>query len=128
MLPITSTHDLPHLRRACYPLHQPTIYHTWGKHVTHYTNPRSTTLEVSMLPITPTHDLPHLRRACYPLHYWCSCTILAIVLCRISTANYFVVHVHMIFAYIYKIYSGWPGYNRMNFHNDLCCKECDVNC
>jgi hypothetical protein len=69
------THELPHSRRARYPLHHwwPTIYRTRGEHATHYTtdDPRYTTLEASTLPITPlmTHDLPHSRRARYPLHH-----------------------------------------------------------
>jgi hypothetical protein len=59
----TRTQDLPHSRRAHYPLHQrcsvePQIYLTWGEHTNHYTtdvvlNPRSTSLEESILTITP---------------------------------------------------------------------------
>jgi hypothetical protein len=47
-----------------------TIYHTWGKHASHYTT-TNTTDAVWFFDLTGTwiHDLPHLRQTCQPLHY-----------------------------------------------------------
>jgi hypothetical protein len=68
------THNLLHSRRK-HSLHhrEPTIYHTLGEHIHHYTieNPQSTTLEENTLIITPsrTHNLPHSRRTHSSLHH-----------------------------------------------------------